>query len=675
MTYDWIPEAGDGPAPIDAVTFTRLTYGVSSVPDTAWWSAMIELDQTSIAEFQQAVAQDFPQDLLVPAAYDANDRAARPERQFVAIFARRALVDILNRHGNGYGVVNVHLGLVTPADWLNVDAEPQTVPVAEVAVDTVVTGMIDDGLGIAHELFRKGNGSTRVDYCAILPTPPDLRDVHTSQGRAWNARQIDSLLQALTWSGFLDEEQFYTETGQIDLGAGKFSPLSLQRSHGTHVMGLSTGYAPVADVTTRPIICAVLPPRVVEDTSGISLLPSLCLALQMLSKRASRFQSRGGRPVPFVLNFSYGNFSGPHDGTDEVSRLFEQFLAADPAQKRWMTLPAGNGNLARSHGVIAFAETDRSEIELSLRVLPDDMTASHVEFWMPYSKAKTPRDFVSITVTPPFGPESATVNAKKGQKQTLRDSKGQVVATLLYTCEPAPTARGVITLAIEPTASLSGDRALAPSGRWKITAKQRELSPDQKIEVWIRRDQTLPGYRPGGRQSYFDNGDYQRFGPFGRPLPVDPPDDICPVRRSGTLSGFADGSSPMVVAAYTEQSRQLSDYSAAGPLTETPMSPTPFREGPDAAAKADQSDVIWGVISAGSRCGSYVRLNGTSVAAPRVARLASEHIGNCEHSAREWLAHAVQEAPFELADKPAHTRMGQGGISIPVEWTVGPKQD
>ncbi|SLN19320.1 hypothetical protein TRL7639_00425 [Falsiruegeria litorea R37] len=671
MAYEWKPETVVGDAPIDAVTFTRLAFGAPWVPDGAWWSAMIELNETSIDEFEHAVQQHFAQDLLVPAAYDVNDRSARPGRQYVAIFARRALLEDLNRHGNGYGVVNVHLGMVTSADWLNFDAQPNVVSSIEVAPDTIVTGMIDDGLGIAHELFRKSDGSTRVDYCAVLPTPPDVTDAHTSQGRALDACLIDRLLQDLTWSDLLDEELFYTQTGQIDLGAAMFSPVSLQRSHGTHVMGLSTGYAPVANVTSRPIICAVLPPRVVEDTSGISLLPSLCLALQMLSKRASRFQT-DGHPVPFVLNFSYGNFSGPHDGTDEVSRLFEQFLAADPRQKRWMTLPAGNGNLARSHGVVAFSDDGPGETNLFLRVLPDDKTASHVEFWMPYTDARAPRDFVAITVTPPFGTESATVNAREGQKQTLRDSKGRVVATLLYTYEPDPTARGVITLAIEPTASLSEDRALAPSGRWKITTKRRELSPDQRIEVWIRRDQTLPGYRPGGRQSYFDNEDYQRFGPYGRPLPVDPPGDSCPVKRSGTLSGFADGSSPMVIAAYTHQSHQLSDYSAAGPLTETPMSPTPFREGPDAAAEGDQSIVTWGVLSAGSRCGSYVRLNGTSVAAPRVARLASEHIGTCEHTAREWLAHAVQEAPFELANNPARTRTGQGGISIPVNWKVAP---
>lgn len=671
MSYDWKPAPIDGTAPIDALTYTRLSSTTFPVADEAWWSAMIELEETSIAAFEQLVAQAFPQELLVPAAYDLGDRAALKHRQFVAIFARKPLLSVLNRKDNGFGVVNVHLGLVTPEAWLNFAAMPGEDTVEEVGPDTVLTGMIDDGLGIAHELFRTGPETTRVAYCAVLPSPPQEGDTETTQGRVLNAKQIDSYLKEFTWSDLLDEDLFYSQTGQVELAEGKFSPVSLRRSHGTHVMGLSAGYAQGVEVQSRPIICAVLPPRVVEDTSGISLLPSLCLALQMLSKRASRYRV-GGKPVPFVLNFSYGNFSGPHDGTDEVSRLFEQFLSADPQQKRWMTLPAGNGNLARAHGVLRFGEDLPEEAELFLRVLPDDNTASHVEFWMPYSKAVTPPDYVSLTVTPPFGAESLTVDAREGQKQVLCDSQGRVVATLMYTFEPAPTARGVITLAIEPTASLKQGQALAPSGRWKIRAKPKEIYPDQQVEVWIRRDQTLPGYRPGGRQSFFDNGDYQRFGPFGRPLPVDPVDDISPVRRSGTLSGFADGSSPMVIAAFTRQSHEVSDYSAAGPLTVTPMSPSPFRSGPDAVAEADQSPVVWGVLSAGSRCGSYVRLNGTSVAAPRVARLASDHIADCDDPARGWLMQAVNAARFELYPGTDKDRIGQGGIDIPVDWNVGP---
>ncbi|TCS65881.1 subtilase family protein [Primorskyibacter sedentarius] len=667
MVTKWTaPDTGDH-IPIDALTFRRLASDFASFLDTAWWSAMIDLGDTSIAEFAASVAQRFPQDLLIPAAYDEADRNARKDGQFIAIFARKPLLEAMNHTGNEFGVRNVHLGMVTSEDWLDHDAAPGELPDIEVAPGTVVMGMIDDGLAIAHELFRASRETTRVEYCAVLPTPPDTSAGDATQGRILRKDEIDTYLHSLTFSDLLDEEAFYARTGQTDLAQGKFSPVSLRRSHGTHIMGIAAGFDPDIAETGRPIICTVLPPRVVEDTSGISLLPSLCLALQLLSKQASRFKC-GGHPVPLVLNFSFGNFSGPHDGTSEVARLLEQFIADDPAQKRWMTLPSGNGNLARSHAVLQFDDADRQEISLDLRVLPDDKTASHVELWMPYSEQSLPPNYVSVTVTPPFGPESATVEARQGQIQMLHDSDGRVIATLLYTFEPLPTARGLITLAIEPTASLKPDTPLAPSGRWKITTRPKVIAPYEQIEVWIRRDETLPGYRPGGRQSFFDNACYERFGPLGRPLPVDPPDDPCPVRRAGMLSGFAGGASPMVVAGYTEQNHQLSDYSAAGPMTHTPMTPEPSRNGPDASALADESLVRWGVLSAGSRSGSYVRLDGTSVACPRVARLASDKITHWPSTARDWLAHAASEHPFELPPDTGETRTGAGGVDIQVDW-------
>lgn len=238
-----------------------------------------------------------------------------------------------------------------------------------------------------------------------------------------------------------------------------------------------------------------------------------------------------------------------------------------------------------------------------------------------------------------------------------------------------PVARGVITLAIHPTASLHAGAALAPSGLWQIAIEKANaaMDPAQQVEIWIRRDETLPGYRPGGRQAFFANPCYQRFGPFGRLLAVDAPDTDCPVRRAGTLSGFACSAEPMVIAAFTRSDHALSDYSAAGPVTHTRHTPEPWRGGPDAAALGDDTLVLRGVLSAGTRSGSYVRMNGTSVAAPRVARLAVEDIGGTDLTARDWLKTVVAAHPFRMDPEPAEKRLRDGGIAIPVDlgrWRV-----
>ncbi|MEL6959286.1 MAG: S8 family serine peptidase [Pseudomonadota bacterium] len=679
----WMQEETEGYAPRDALTYQRLLSqtvpedkssppGAAPVVDLTWWSVMVELDGVSIDDFASAVRADFPDDMIVPAAYDAADRAAAKARQFVSLFARQSVLSALNNTQNNYGVLNVHLGMATPDEWLDPGATPPARADIPVADGTVVVGVIDDGLGIAHELFRTGPVSSRIACCSILAAPPLPGTNMATQGRLLMQAEIDQLLADCTFSGLLDEDLFYERTGQVAMNTNRFDPVAMRRSHGTHIMGIAAGFDPDVAEAKRPIVCAALPSPVVEDTSGISLMPALCLALQILGKEAERFKING-TPAPFVMNFSFGNFSGPHDGTSEVSRLLEDFLCANPDQKRWMTLPAGNGNLSQCHATLQFEEAAadgrRDDAVLDLRVLPDDMTASYVELWLPYSASTPPPDYVSVTVTAPFEDSGGTIEAREGQVHNMLDDHGQIIGTLIYTFEPAPTARGLITLSIEPTASHKAGKPLAPSGLWKIEVRPVDIGADEVVECWVRRDETLPGYRPGGRQAFFDNPGYQKFGPIGEPRTVDPANDPCPVRRSGTYSGFADGPSPLVVAAYTEDQKMISLYSATGPVTHTPMTPTPMRDGPDVAAKGDQSLVLAGVMSAGSRSGSYVRLNGTSVSCPRVARLAADQIAGWSGSGRDWLSHAITEAPFALDSNTPVTRKGLGGIDVDVDWT------
>ncbi|MFQ1702266.1 S8 family serine peptidase [Loktanella agnita] len=671
MEFEWVKIHEDGS--LNAITAARR----KGLPGDKLWSVMIELNEpTSINAVLEKLPAEAQEALLFPEVYEAENAY-----QFLSVHAPLALIEDLNTTGVSPHIANVHLGLESSEHRLE---NVEDLPPIEVSEDTVIVGVIDDGVGIAHELFRTEWNKSRVEYCAILPYDPIDGGKAPSLGRILRKSEIDGYLNDLTWSGLLDEDLFYKATGQVDLRDGYFSPVSLRKSHGTHVLGLTAGFSQEEKVENRPIICTVMPPRVVHDTSGISLIPSLALSLELLRVEALRYQCNG-KPVPFVLNFSYGNFAGPHDGTSEVSRLIENFIHYDldhpTKQKRWVTLPSGNGNLAQAHAVLKFPKPEPAPIVLDLRVLPDDRTDSHVEMWMPYSDVETPPDFVSVTVTPPFGQKSPPVSAVYGEHYELRNTNDQVIATLRYTFnKEVPTKRGVITLAIEPTASHDPDIPLAPSGRWEITTTPKDIKDGEEVEVWIRRDETLPGYRPGGRQSYFDNACYQPFDSYGGLSPVDPPNDSCPVRRAGMISGFADGPSPIVVAAYTnkykdkdgEQVARLSNYSAAGPLTQTPMTPEPARNGPDVSAKGDDSIVRRGVFSAGSRCGTYVRMSGTSMAAPAVARMAADGIKAWDKTAREWAVKAVEDYPVELDPKPGPTRTGAGALNAQVDFHKKP---
>lgn len=663
---------------IDQITYFRLSRAPHHYPqqvELIWWSVLIELQGVSIDQFEASV-QAFGQDLLIPAAYDAADRARVLPVQPVAIYARKPLIDHINRAVPPNAVASVWLGAITPSKFLDQGAVSEDFDDIVVDADTVVQAIVDDGIAIGHDLFRSGPDTSRIEYARIFDAEPS-RASHASVGRALSKRDIDTYLRKCRFDGLLDEDLFYRLSGQSDMSQEVFSTVSLRTSHGTHVAALAAGEDMRGDRdphktknAPRPIICAALPSRVVKDTTGVSMLPMLYLAFHILVKQARRFRTKQGALAPVVFNFSYGNNGGPHDGTGIFAEMFEHYFAEDAQrreaepQKAWLVLPSGNANLAQLHAVDD-SKADDKPVALDLTVLPDDRTPTHVQFWMPVSAADAQPDFATLRVCAPFGDSAGVIQTQPGQNAALLNSAGQAVAWLAYQYVGGTTQRGLVTLSINPTANLIATDDLAPAGCWTIEIKRNDAAPRGAVHVWVLRDDTLPGLQPGGRQAYFSNPDYQKYGQYGVPLDVDPSGSTCPVRRSGTISGFACGPSPVVVAAYTEKDALMSPYSAAGPLTPSPNAPHPRRDGPDVTARGDDSPVLRGVISAGSRSGSWVRMAGTSVAAPQIARLAAKQIRRGPADARDWATQAAEQFAFKLDGAPSAERAGAGGVRVP----------
>ncbi|MEL6620804.1 MAG: S8 family serine peptidase [Pseudomonadota bacterium] len=666
--YSWTDTTPDTPhILLDQVTDFRLTLAGAQNPriaDDTWWSVLIVLSDTSIDLFE-AAAVDFASDLLIPVAYDTADRAPVRRQQPVAIYARKRLIDEMNRTDNALHVVALHLGAITPEDHLDFDATSPDLSEIPVSPETTVMAVIDDGIAIAHDLLRKGPVSTRVQHATILAAEP-VFGAHASVGRALEAHEIDAYLQAATHNDLLDEDRFYRDVGIVNWTADNISTVAMRASHGTYVTAMAAGELMDQGCTDRPVICVALPQRVVEDTTGLDSLPTLYLSLHILTKQARRFRSTDGPLAPVVFNFSFGNSGGPHDGTGLFATLFEHYFGAqaelrDEPQTAWLTLPAGNINLGRLHGVAAY-ETTRFD----LTTQPDDRTPTVVQVWMPTGTETTPVPLAEVRVQTPSG-QSAAISSVPGQSATLVNDAGVEIARLACQVGAGDTDRNLITLSMVPTATQDGAAPVAPAGTWALDVTGGDQGT---IHLWIRRDETLPGTRSGGRQAWFSNDDYVRFGRFGAPLPVDPPGTTSPVRRAGSLSGFAGGASPVVVAAFTERNAEVSPYSAAGPLVERDRPPTPQRDGPDLTALGDDSYAMRGVIGAGSRSGSWVRLSGTSVAAPRVARKAADDIRDWTGPARGWSNAAAAQDPFHLRGHPSPERAGAGGITIPVPWAL-----
>ncbi|MGN6471350.1 MAG: hypothetical protein ACTHLC_17415, partial [Rhizobiaceae bacterium] len=170
-----------------------------------------------------------------------------------------------------------------------------------------------------------------------------------------------------------------------------------------------------------------------------------------------------------------------------------------------------------------------------------------------------------------------------------------------------------------------------------------------------------------GRQSYFDEPDYLRFDEKGFPSDVDPPGGArsCAVVHAGSISGYACGEKPVVMAGFVESNGMMADYSSAGPGTPTRDARTPNRDGPDAAAGSEDSVVLHGKFSAGSRCGSILAMSGTSVAAPRVARFLADDLRDGGEGDRDSVRDkAAIDDPTFPAPPPAPGRGGAGRLRL-----------
>jgi len=231
------------------------------------------------------------------------------------------------------------------------------------------------------------------------------------------------------------------------------------------------------------------------------------------------------------------------------------------------------------------------------------------------------------------------VTSSTGPVHLLRPGQGdpslRLLASLSYVPGAASSAasagvqpgsyglKDMVLVAVAPTEGLDLDRAWAPPGVWTIEVINTDSSnPAQQVHAWIRRNDSPFGWRTGGRQSRFEDADYQIFDDQGRLVEEDPSPPPSYIRRETTFNGIATGENVFVVGALRADTKEPTPYSAHGPALPVPGGARP---GPAVSAPADRSAARPGVAGAGTRSGgSAVFLNGTSVAAPAVVRRLAE---------------------------------------------------
>jgi hypothetical protein len=290
---------------------------------------------------------------------------------------------------------------------------------------------------------------------------------------------------------------------------------------------------------------------------------------------------------------------------------------------------------------------------------------SYLEIWLPHGCGAD--GAIALLIDPPWGERSMRISAAQDKHALQWHPNGKDVLCKAYYERFEATGRGRYLVALLPTAFNNPPTQLAPSGAWTIRLSNRSGKAITGLEAWIQWDDRPLGYPRTGRQSYFLDQFYQQFGAIsGEELDYD--NDRSVVKRAGSISGIATERETIVIGGMYRKELRAAKYSAGGPITPTSTGSL-NRAGPDALAVSDDSCIHQGVLAAGTRSGSVVAMNGTSVAAPQIARLIADHLQERDRRHGRDIVKDIAECQERERQgsplRPTEERGGWGRIETP----------
>ncbi len=514
-----------------------------------------------------------------------------------------------------------------------------------------VIAFIDDGCAFAHIHFlqddpaQPGTPLPRVKRLWDMnerslssphaaPLAYQLGETNGENGRDFTDVDLKALLVKHTHMGRIDEDALYAEFAEgTQLKINRlFKPVA----HGTHVMDLACGPYMLEDTmctrfngpaknptwiraedaaSTAPIIFVQLPMSTVQETTLRGTMQ------QDVIKALDYIIGECAPDAEIVINLSWGTLAGPHTGTNLLEREIDRLVVLLGARLK-VVIPAGNGYQSRTHA--NFQLQPGQSIQLDWRVEPDDATESYLELWMEQG-AK-----LQLDITTPAGRTLRSVREGDVEFLDYQTKLNTATDPILGVCY-SPTLQGLLgpgsglVLALAPTASLTGARATAQHGIWKVNVTNVGMTTTV-VDGYIERDDDAAGTRRGARQTYFDDAKYKRFDlkdTTGLALPIAPtdPEDTY-VRREGVFNSLATGRHSIVVGGLRESDRAYAEYSPNDDYSLRPQRPgTPVARNVQLSyVVTEESRTLHGVRAAGTRSGATARLSGTSMAAPQIVR-------------------------------------------------------
>lgn len=330
----------------------------------------------------------------------------------------------------------------------------------------VLLAVLDSGITWDLEVFRKADGSTRIRYLWDQTVSEETASMRYgkmpdgfSLGTEYTAEEINAALQ-------LPALDRYRLIPSRDLSG-----------HGTAVAGIATGrsadglYTGAAPEAELIVVKLGLPGNSGGVEEGFPRTTEILRGVTYALRKARQLN------MPLVINLSFGNSYGSHDG----SSLLERFL--DNASEIGRTvICVGSGNEGAARGHFAGNITRDSRVELAVGNYERNL---NIQLWKNYS------DVFRIRLQTPGGEEAELSTNIQGGKYTLELEQTRI---LVYLGEPLPYAvaqeiylemipvtgsyinAGIWTIRLEPVMTVTGQYYLylpAGNGRGDSTGFYR----------------------------------------------------------------------------------------------------------------------------------------------------------------------------------------------------------
>ena len=330
----------------------------------------------------------------------------------------------------------------------------------------VLLAVLDSGITWDLEVFRKADGSTRIRYLWDQTVSEETASMRYgkmpdgfSLGTEYTAEEINAALQMHA----LDR---YRRIPSRDLSGHGTAVAGI--AAGKSADGLYTGAAPEAELI---VVKLGLPGNSGGVEEGFPRTTEILRGVTYALRKARQLN------MPLVINLSFGNSYGSHDG----SSLLERFL--DNASEIGKTvICVGSGNEGATRGHFAGNITRDSRVELAVGNYERNL---NIQLWKNYS------DVFRIRLQAPGGEEAELSTNIQGGKYTLELEQTRI---LVYLGEPLPYAvaqeiyldmipaegsyinAGIWTILLEPVATVTGQYYLylpAGNGRGDSTGFYR----------------------------------------------------------------------------------------------------------------------------------------------------------------------------------------------------------